>query len=133
MKDQMEKMHHSLYSQLEPTLGMSFFSPQPDRKGAKFCFIFFSMKQGIFISGMYFFFFIWLHWVLVGAGGLLSCGSLAPQLWHGGSLVVAHGLLVAAHGILSCGMRTLSCGMHVGSSSLTRDRNWAPCVGSAES
>ena len=34
---------------------------------------------------------------------------------------------------LSCGMRTLSCGMHVGSSSLTRDRTWAPCIGSAES
>ena len=48
--------------------------------------------------------FIWLHWVLVAAGRFLSCG-----------------------------MRTLSCSMHVGSSSLTRDRNWAPCVGSMES
>ena len=27
----------------------------------------------------------------------------------------------------------LSCGMHAGSSSLTRDRTWAPCIGSAES
>ena len=33
----------------------------------------------------------------------------------------------------SCGMRTLSCGMHVGSSSLTRGRTWAPCTGSVES
>ena len=30
-------------------------------------------------------------------------------------------------------MRTLSCGMHVGSSSPTRDRIQAPCIGSAES
>ena len=30
-------------------------------------------------------------------------------------------------------MRTLSCGMHVGSSSLTRDRTQAPCIGSVES
>ena len=29
--------------------------------------------------------FIWLHWVLVAAGGLLSCGSRAPQLWHANS------------------------------------------------
>ena len=34
---------------------------------------------------------------------------------------------------LSCGMWTLSCGMHVGSSSLTKDRTRAPCLGSAES
>ena len=34
---------------------------------------------------------------------------------------------------LSCGMRTLSCSMRVGSSSLTRDRTQAPCMGSAES
>ena len=34
---------------------------------------------------------------------------------------------------LSCGMQTLSCGMHVGSSSLTRDRTRAPCIGSMES
>ena len=27
----------------------------------------------------------------------------------------------------------LSCGMHVGSSSLTRDRTWAPCIRSVES
>ena len=30
-------------------------------------------------------------------------------------------------------MRTLSCGTHVGSSSLTRDRTRAPCIGSTES
>ena len=40
---------------------------------------------------------------------------------------------MVAHRLLSCGMRTLSCGIHVGSNSLTRDRTWAPCVGSAES
>ena len=43
------------------------------------------------------------------------------------------GVLVVAGGLLSCGMQTLSCNMLVGSSSLTRDRIWAPCVGSAES
>ena len=42
------------------------------------------------------------------------------SLWHAGSF------LVAAHGLLSCGM-------HVGSSSLTRDRTLAPCIGSVES
>ena len=41
--------------------------------------------------------------------------------------------LVVACGLLSCCMRTLSCGMHVGSSSSTRDRTWAPCTGSMES
>ena len=44
-----------------------------------------------------------------------------------------HWFLVAAHGLLSCGMWTLSCSMRVGSSSLTRDRTWAPCIGSVES
>ena len=53
-------------------------------------------------------------------------GCTGSQLWQVGSLVVAPGLL-------SCGIRTLSCGMHVGSSSLTRDRTRAPCIGSAES
>ena len=48
--------------------------------------------------------FIWLLWVLVAAGRLLSCG-----------------------------MGTLSCGTHVGSNSLTRDRTRAPCIGSMES
>ena len=42
-------------------------------------------------------------------------------------------VLVAAGRLLSCSMRTLSCGMHVGSSSLTRDRTRAPCIGSVES
>ena len=50
------------------------------------------------------FFLIWLCWVLVAAGGPLSCG-----------------------------MRTISCSTHAGSSSPTRDRTWAPCIGSAES
>ena len=36
-------------------------------------------------------------------------------------------------GSFSCGVRTLSCGMHVGSGSPSRDRTWAPCIGSAES
>ena len=44
-----------------------------------------------------------------------------------------HRVLVAAGGLLSCGMWTLSCGMHVGSSSLTRDRTRAACIGSTES
>ena len=55
-------------------------------------------------------------------------------------LVAARGIFVAACGIFSCGMRTFSCGMRtlscsmqVGSSSPTRDRTWAPCIGSAES
>ena len=35
--------------------------------------------------------------------------------------------------LLSCVMQTLSCGMHDGYSSPTRDRTWAPCIGSMES
>ena len=38
-------------------------------------------------------------------------------------------VLVAAGRLLSHGMQTLSCSMHVGSSSLSRDRTWAPCIG----
>ena len=34
---------------------------------------------------------------------------------------------------LSCGMRDLSCGTRAGSSSPTRDRTRAPCIGSLES
>ena len=45
--------------------------------------------------------------------------------------IYLHLVLVAAGGLLSCGMWSLSCGMHMGSSSLTRDRTWAPCIGSA--
>ena len=56
------------------------------------------------VSYLFIYLFIWLHWVFV-----------------------------AARGLLSCGMQTLSCGMHVGSSSLTRDQTWAPCIGSMES
>ena len=70
--------------------------------------------------------FIWLHTSLVAAGGILSCTMWAAYLWHVGCLFVVCRLL-------SCGMQTLSCGMHVGSSSLTRDQTWAPCIGSAES
>ena len=37
-------------------------------------------------------------------------------------------------GDLPCGMPgDLSCGTHAGSSSLTRDRTWVPCIGSVES
>ena len=60
---------------------------------------------------------IYLFIFLVALG--LSCGRRAPRLRLSGSLVAAHGLL--------------SCGMHVGSSSPTRDRTQAPCIGSAES
>ena len=42
-------------------------------------------------------------------------------------------VLVAAGSLLSCGRQTLSYGMHVGSSSLTTDRTWAPCIGSMDS
>ena len=44
-----------------------------------------------------------------------------------------HRVLVVASGLLSCSMQTLSCSTHVGSSSLTRDRTQALCIGSAES
>ena len=43
------------------------------------------------------------------------------------------GSLVVVYELLSRGMRTLSCSMHVRSSSLTRDRTRAPCIGSTES
>ena len=36
-------------------------------------------------------------------------------------------------GMFSCGTWDLSCGMHVGSSSPTRDRTRAPCIGSVAS
>ena len=68
-----------------------------------------------FLSGVFIFFLF---------SYLVSCTRL--QLQQAGSLV-------AARGLLSCGMRTLSCGMHVGSSSLTRDQTWTPCIGSVES
>ena len=51
-----------------------------------------------------FIYLFWLHWVLV----------------------VAHRIFVVARGIFSCGM-------HAGSISPTRDRTWAPCIGSTES
>ena len=63
----------------------------------------FSSSAHFFFFNIFIYLFIWLHRVLVVAGGLLGCGT-----W------------------------TLSCGMRVGSSSLTRDRTRAPCVGSAE-
>ena len=41
-------------------------------------------------------------------------------------------VLLAACGIFNCSLLTLSCS-HVGSSSLTQDQTWAPCIGSSES
>ena len=35
--------------------------------------------------------------------------------------------------VLVVACRLLSCSMHAGSSSLTRDQTWAPCIGSTES
>ena len=49
------------------------------------------------------------------------------------ALGLSCGIFIAACGLLSYGMRTLSCSMHAGSSSLTRDQTWAPCIGSTES
>ena len=60
---------------------------------------------------------------------------LIHLFWLRRVLVAACGIffLVAARTLLSCGIRTLSCSMHAGSSSLTRDWTWAPCIGSTES
>ena len=41
--------------------------------------------------------------------------------------------LFCLHWLFVAAGRLLSCGMHVGSSSLTRDRTWAPCIGRVES
>ena len=62
----------------------------------------------------YIYLFIWLCRVSVATRGIF---------------VAACEMFVAACRIFSCGMWTLSCGMHVGSSSLTRERTWAPCIG----
>ena len=73
------------------------------------------LKQVTRIQKVLFFFNIylfWLHQVLVAARGIFVAACL-----------------VAICGLLSCGMQTLSCSMHVGSSSLTRDQTWAPCIG----
>ena len=72
-----------------------------------------------------FYFFIFKIFIYLVAPGL-SCSRRAPSLRLQGSLV-------AAGVLLSCGTWTLSCGTHVGSSSLTRDQTWSPCIGSAES
>ena len=42
-------------------------------------------------------------------------------------------LFIWLHQVSVAAGRLLSCGMQVGSSSLTRDRIWAPCIGSSES
>ena len=53
-------------------------------------------------------------------------------IWFFSIFILLYWVLLVAGGLLSCGMQTPSCSMHVGSSSLTRDRTWAPCVGSVE-
>ena len=75
-----------------------------------------------------FIYLFWLRWILVAALGIFvaafrifSCG-----MW-------AFFFLVVACGLLSCTTWTFSCSMHEGSSSLTRDQTWAPCIGSSES
>ena len=78
-----------------------------------YCKYFLQVVACLFIS----FLFIYLLIYLVALG--LSCSKWAPYLGFEGSLVVADGLL--------------SCSMHVGSSSQTSDRTWAPCIGSVES
>ena len=57
--------------------------------------------------------------------------SFIYLFWLRYVLVAARGIFVAACLIAACGL--LSCSMHVGSSSLTRDRTQAPCIGSVES
>ena len=71
-----------------------------------------------------------LWWLLLWSTGsrhvrFRSCGMQAQQLWHAGSVVVAHGLqstgsVVVAHG--------LSCSTHMGSSP-SRDQTCVPCIG----
>ena len=97
-----------------------------------------NQEQYFLMDDVYFFIFkniylfgytgsqLWQEGSLVVSHWLLSCSSRALQLWLTSSLV-------AACRLLSCGMQTLSCSMHVGSSSLTRDRTQAPCIGSMES
>ena len=67
--------------------------------------------KDFFFKNIYLFIYLfWLHWVLAVALGMF--------LRHAGSFVVACGIF--------------SCSMHAGSSSPTRDRTWAPCIGSSE-
>ena len=60
-------------------------------------------------------------------------------VWLCRDLVAAQGIFVATCRIFSCGMWDLQLQhvgsqlWHVGSSSLTRDETWAPCIGSVES
>ena len=53
--------------------------------------------------------------------------------WPRRVLVEASGIFVAAWGIFFAACGIFSCGVRVGSSSLTRDRTRAPCIGSTES
>ena len=73
-----------------------------------------------------FLFYLLIYYLFILALPGLSCGT--QDL-----CCIMRDLLVAACGLLSCSMWTLSCGMHAGSSSLTRDRTQAPCIGSTES
>ena len=65
----------------------------------------------------------------------LTQGLLCPSAIHSS----IHSFILAVLGLscrtrdLRCCMRNLCCGMHVGSSSPTRNRTGAPCVGSVES
>ena len=82
---------------------------------------------------IFFFFLILLFFLkknILAALGL-SCGTrdLHRSMWD--LLVVARGNFFFF--FFSCGMQTLSCSKHVGSSSLSRDRTRAPCIGSTES
>ena len=74
--------------------------------------------MGFFVFVLIFIFLFWLCWVIVAAQGVFTeaCGLFSCDMQT-----------------LSCGMQTLSCSMHAGSSSPTRDRTQAPCIGSAVS
>ena len=56
---------------------------------SKYLTIVSKMGEGVDIYSIEFYFniylLIWLHQVLVAAGGLLSCSSPAPYLWHANS------------------------------------------------
>ena len=72
-------------------------------------------------------------WVEVLLFIFLNISFFLSFFWLRRVLVAAHRIFVSAWGIFSCSMWTLSYDMHAGSSSLTRDRTRAPCIGSVES
>ena len=73
---------------------------------------------GCFLKNIYLFVCLFVLAALGLSCGIqdLRCGMWDPLLWHAGSFVAACGIF--------------SCGMHAGSSSPTRDRTRAPCIGS---